>query len=234
MGAINVFIEGRNNNPPPLKIYRRFTTGRSGPQLKKKSVFKSTRKGMVAMGGRNGQPVNLILANGRSHHLTKAVVEQRKAAEIKTGTKTLKCPDYVKANVIAFARWKEIIKIYKDVDFVSSGDIGMLARYCMTYSEYLELLERKKRINHISENSDDVEDYVLSNELFSAVVQKQLLDMISTEAILRLDTAINKKMDMLLKMEDRSFLNPLAKVKNIPKKAPDKANPLAARGFGDV
>ena len=186
------------------------------------------------MGGRNGQPTSLILAKGRSHHLTKAVIEQRKAAEIKTGTQSLKCPDYVKNDVNAFKRWKEIIKIYKDVDFVSSGDIGMLARYCMTHAEYMELLKRKKRINSISEDPDEVEDYIQGEERFDSRVQKQLLDMISTNAILRIETAINKKMDLLIKMEDRSFLNPLAKVKNIPKKEPEKANPLADRGFGDV
>lgn len=172
----------------------------------------------MAVGGRNGQPVELILTKGRSHHLTKEVIEHRKAAEIKTGSKTLRCPAYVKNNVNAFNRWKEIMKIYKEVDFVSSGDVGFLARYCMTYSEYMELLERRKRINHIAQNSGDVEDYILDNEAFSNRIKKQLLDMISTDAILRLDTAINKKMDLLIKMEDRSFLNPLAKVKNIPKK----------------
>lgn len=51
---------------------------------------------------------------------------------------------------------------------------------------------------------------------------------------LQLESAINKKMDLLIKMEDRSFLNPLAKVKNIPKKEQEKANPLAAKGFGNV
>jgi hypothetical protein len=42
-------------------------------------------------------------------------------------------------------------------------------------------------------------------------------------------------MDMLIKMEDRLFLNPLSKVKNIPKKEePGKTDPLASKGFGNV
>lgn len=41
--------------------------------------------------------------------------------------------------------------------------------------------------------------------------------IISTDGLLTVETAINKKMDMLIKMEDRLFLNPLAKIKNIPK-----------------
>ena len=180
------------------------------------------------MGGRNGQPVSLILANGRSHHLTKEVIEQRKAAQIKTGTKSLKCPDYVRNDVNAFKRWKEIIKIYKDVDFVSSGDVGMLARYCMTHSEYLRLLDSRKHLEALEADWSQYGDIL--PEDFSYRIDQ----ILKLNPLLQLETAINKKMDLLIKMEDRSFLNPLAKVKNIPKKEPEKANPLADRGFGDV
>ena len=185
------------------------------------------------MGGRNGQPIELILAKGKSHHLTKAVIEQRQAAEIKTGTHTMRCPDYVKNDVNAYKRWKEIIKIYKEADFVSSGDVGFLGRYCMAHAEYIELLKRKKRINSISEDPDEVEGYIWDSDDFNGRVKKQLSDMISTDAILRLDTAINKKADLLIKMEDRSFLNPLAKVKNIPKKEEPKQKDEDAYLFGD-
>ena len=185
------------------------------------------------MGGRNGQPIELILAKGKSHHLTKDVIEQRKAAEIKTGTKSLRCPDYVKNDVNAYKRWKEIIKIYKDADFVSSGDVGFLGRYCMAHAEYIELLKRKKRIDSISEDPDEVEGYIWDSDDFNGRVKKQLSDMISTDAILRLDTAINKKADLLIKMEDRSFLNPLAKVKNIPKKEESAQADPDSYLFGD-
>lgn len=180
------------------------------------------------MGGRNGQPVNLILANGRSHHLTKTVIEQRKAAEIKTGTQTLRCPDYVKNDVNAFKRWKEIIKIYKDVDFVSSGDVGMLARYCMTHSEYLRLLDNRKHLEALEADWSQYDNILPDN--FSDRIEQ----ILKLNPLLQLETAINKKMDLLIKMEDRSFLNPLAKIKNIPKKEPEKVDPLASRGFGDV
>ena len=180
------------------------------------------------MGGRNGQPVELILAKGRSHHLTKEIVEQRKASEIKTGTKTLKCPDYVKNDVNAFKRWKEIIKIYKDVDFVSSGDVGMLARYCMTHAEYIRLLENRKHLEALEA------DWSQYGDIFPEDFSFRIEQILKLNPLLQLETAINKKMDLLIKMEDRSFLNPLAKVKNVPKKEPEKQDPLAARGFGDV
>jgi len=194
---------------------------------KKKSVFESFGKGVVAMGGRNGQPVNLILAKGLSHHLTKAVIEQRKAAEIKTGTKNLKCPDYVKNDVNAFKRWKEIIKIYKDADYVSSGDVGMLARYCMTHSEYLRLLDSRKHLEALEADWSQYGDIL--PEDFSYRIDQ----ILKLNPLLQLETAINKKMDMLLKLEDRAFLNPLAKVKNVPKKEPPAQEDPNAGMFGD-
>ena len=179
------------------------------------------------MGGRNGQPVSLILAKGRSHHLAKEVIEQRKAAEIKTGTQVLRCPNYVKNDVNAFKKWKEIIKVYKDVDFISSGDTGLLGRYCMAFSEYLKLLEQKKRI----------ENFEISYERLSEHFDAELLDGLDSffrfGPVMQLDSAINKKMDMLLKMEDRSFLNPLAKVKNIPKKEAQTPADPDSYLFGD-
>lgn len=179
--------------------------------------------------GRNGQPIDILTANGKKH-LSKAEIQQRKDSEIKFGadtkTKSLRCPDYVKADINAFKRWKEIIKIYKDVDFVSSGDIGMLARYCMTHSEYLKLLDQKKRIERFEI------DYERLLEHFDAELLEGLDAFFRFEPVMQLDTAINKKMDMLIKMEDRSFLNPLAKVKNVPKPKKEDKTPSKFGRFG--
>ena len=180
--------------------------------------------------GRNAQPIELIKANGKSHHITKAEIERRKEAEIKLGGKELLCPGYVKNDVAAFSKWREIKHIYKDVDFVSSGDTGLLGRYCMTFSEYLKLLEKMKEMSNIY--NDDVEDYLDNSEEFDYKVKKQIMNMITTDGILRIETAINKKMDMLIKMEDRLFLNPLSKVKNVPKQEPIKPHNLLESEYG--
>lgn len=173
------------------------------------------------MGGRNALPIDIIEANKKSH-LTKAQIEHRKNSEIKLGNANLKCPKQVKKDKIAAKKWKEITEIFKDTSFVSSADVGLLGRYCIAFSEYYDLLERRKRLNKIHDDSDDVEDYINNSDEFNLKIKKQLLDMVSTSAMLKIDAAINKKMDVLLKMEDRMFLNPLAKVKNIPKKEDDK------------
>jgi len=180
------------------------------------------------MGGRNAKPIALHLAEKNPNRLTKAEIERRQKSEVKLGDQKLKCPGFVKADVNAYAKWKEIIKIYKDLDFVSSGDIGLLARYCMTFSEYLQLLEHRKRVGQFNADWSEYEDR-LPEEYIDCLNRYMRLNV-----DLQIDNAINKKMDQLVKMEDRLFLNPLAKVKNVPKKEPKQEDPLANKGFGNV
>ncbi len=170
--------------------------------------------------GRNAQPVELLMAKGKKH-LTKAEIEQRKNNEIKVGNSKLTCPSYVKNDSIAYKKWKEIIKIYKDIDFVSSGDVGLLSRYCMTFSEYENLIKIRKNINILDFNAEDEEEiykaFKEAPEYRVKYILKKIEYILSSDGLLTLESAINKKMDMLIKMEDRLFLNPLAKVKNVPK-----------------
>lgn len=175
------------------------------------------------MGGRNAKPISIL-----EGHRTKAEIAARQEAEIKLGNNKLKCPDFVKNDIEAYKKWKEVTKLYKDVDFVSSGDIGLLARYCKTFSEYLILQNAYQRTSDIHYDCKELDEAINGDyydeednkvkALFSYKVKKQLRDLFSIGAVLTIETAINKKMDMLIKMEDRLFLNPLAKIKNVPKK----------------
>jgi phage terminase small subunit len=177
--------------------------------------------------GRNGQPIDILIAKGKKH-LTKGEIETRKKSELKLGINKLRCPSFMKNDVAAYAKWKEINKVYKDVDFVSSGDTGLLARYCMTFSEYQRMLIQRSRIDNFEVNYKQLEQH------FDAELLEGLDTFFKFEPVMQLENAINKKMDMLIKMEDRLFLNPLAKVKNIPKTEPEKKDPLTEKGFGNV
>jgi phage terminase small subunit len=174
----------------------------------------------VMVMGRNAQPIDLMLVKG-AKHLTKAEIDHRKKTEIKTGDCRLRCPTFVKNDVVAYAKWKEIIKVYKDINFVSSGDTGLLARYCVTFSEYLTLLDQKRRIQNFEVN------YERLSEQFDPELLEGMDSFFKFDPVMKLDGAVNKKMDMLIKMEDRMFLNPLSKIKNIPKKAEKEVDPNA-------
>ncbi|MCL6557389.1 MAG: hypothetical protein K6U74_01060 [Firmicutes bacterium] len=144
--------------------------------------------------GRNAQPVELILAKGRSHHLTKAEIEKRKAVQIKTGQRTFKASEQVMTDPVALAKFKQLKKLFKDIEFVEGLDENLINRYCLTYSQLQDLLE------------------------YRAATAGAL----GFDEMLKLDARIDKKQDLLIKMEDRMFLNPVARLKNVPKKEPQK------------
>lgn len=175
--------------------------------------------------GRNAKPVALHIAEGNPNRLTKEQLKNRQAAEVKLGKTELtklRPPVFVKNDDIALKYWKQLLKEYKSaaeqgVELLTSSDVGMLALYCKTYSEYERLLRAYQSIDQIAFDTIDLEQYLEDSEEFDYKVRQQLRKMIAVDGLLRIETAINKKMDMLIKMQDRLFLNPLAKVKNVPK-----------------
>lgn len=196
--------------------------------------------------GKRAQPIDILKANGRKH-LTKEEIENRKKSEIKFGESRLKCPDYVKHDPVALKKWRELIKEYKaaaekKIELVKSSDVGILAMYCKTFSEYQTLLKAHQRVSEIHYDCDELNDaidgsyYDAESEedkaLFSYKVKKQLRDLFAISGILAIETAINKKMDMLIKMEDRLFLNPLSKIKNVPKPQKEDAPVSKFAKFG--
>ena len=181
--------------------------------------------------GRNAKSVALHLAQGNPNRLTKAEIEARKQCEVKLGKSELrnvKVPDYVKLDVHAYKKWQELIKNYKEaakdgIEILTTSDIEILAKYCTTYSEYIGLIDRRKRIDTIDFVGLDDK---LKNKL-KGEKRKSTNELLKLDHIIKLETAINKKHEILIKLEDRLFLNPLSKVKNVPKKEKEKDyNPL--------
>lgn len=190
-------------------------------------------------GGRPAVPVALHLMKGNKRHLTAAEIKKRQQSEVKLGDKKLVCPSYVRADKEAHKKWKEIVKLYKNIDFVSSADVGMMARYCVTFSEYLDLLHHREKIRTVGFTPDEGLAAVeaLAEKYGTRRAEKmfeKIEYVLSVSGLLNLDKAINAKMNSLVQMEDRMFLNPLAKAKNIPKEEPKKADPLGDKGFGNV
>lgn len=179
------------------------------------------------MAGRNAKPIGLHLAEGNPSHLTKEEIDARTEAEIKLGAKDLaklKKPSFVTKDRAALKLWNELIKEYKEAaekgaKLLSSSDVGVLAIYCKTFSEYERLLAKYQQIEQIQIDSDVLSSYLEQAENTDGAGHKALLylsQLASLEGALKIETAINKKMDMLLKMQDRLFLNPLSKVKSVP------------------
>lgn len=181
---------------------------------------------MILGMARPAKPIEIIKAEGKTH-LTKEEIEFREKNEIKIGEnlskKTIKAPKFLSGDKVAVSKWKEVLNNYRGTDFVSTADLGLLARYCKTFSEYQNLVEYRDKISEIDFSGDDekVADETLSKSEVHEKKVSYILGimemMISVQGIMSIDNAINKKMTVLLQMEDRLFLNPLAKIKNIPR-----------------
>lgn len=195
------------------------------------------------MGGRHAQPIDILTAKGKKH-LTKKEIQHRKDSEIKLGGEKITCPQYVIHDTVAYKKWRDLIADYNKaktngIEIIKSSDAGILARYCKTYSEYISLLEHRTKISQIDIKPDESDKLAEALQLrFNTQRARKLFEkieyIISVGGLLTIETAINKKMDALIKMEDRLFLSPLAKVKNVPKKEPEPKDPLKERGFGNV
>lgn len=193
------------------------------------------------MAGRPAKPIELHLLNGNKRHLTKVEIEQRKKSEVQLGEHKLVCPPYVRHDKNAYKKWKEIVKLYKDIDFVSSADVGLMARYCMAFSEYINLTEHRKVCATIRVDTENGEDTDMLEVLAAKYPVKTAVKMFekieyvfSLSGVLAVDKALNAKMSTLVQMEDRLFLNPLAKIRNVPKKEVKQDDPLGDKGFGNI
>lgn len=180
--------------------------------------------------GRNAKSVALHLAEGNPNRLTKEEIRKRQDSEIKLGSfdlDNIKAPENVINDINAYKKWKAAMKNYKDaakdgIEIISSSDVDALSIYCITYSEYLSLIDRRKRIDQI--------DFVSLREdekLIQGEKRKSMNEILRLKEILSIETAINKKNDIIIKYQDRLFLNALSKVKNVPKKENKKPdNPM--------
>lgn len=193
------------------------------------------------MPGRPAKPIGMHIYDGKKH-LTKAEIKHRQENEIRLGTPDLKMPQSVRQNPVAKKKWKELEELYEGFDFVSSSDVGIISQLCLAYAELENLIHHLHTIEHIeSFEPDEVED--VEAEWGTRLGARQIRNMwnkinycMSVGGILAVNKAIDAKRSIIRSLEDRLYLNPLAKNRNVPKKPAEKPEetPLQKAGFGNV
>lgn len=106
------------------------------------------------MAGRNKQPVSLIVAKGKSHHLTKEEIETREAQEIKAPSDAVDPPD-----VLTKKQKKEFSEIAKqliDLKIMTNLDVDALARFIISRDMY-EKVTRKLRGSAVMSDIDKLD-----------------------------------------------------------------------------
>jgi phage terminase small subunit len=166
------------------------------------------------MAGRPSKPVQLLKLEGKSHR-TKAELEHRDKAEksLYTGT-TFKESPVVKADPIAHREFMRLKKLYKTIQYVDGLDEQIINRYCMLISQEQALAKMTERMRQDIYEVENVEDRLRIYESIAGVTDK-----------------VMKTRDMLLKLEDRMFLNPTARIKSIPKQPVEEKKESAMAQF---
>ncbi|MDC3414280.1 P27 family phage terminase small subunit [Terrihalobacillus insolitus] len=156
------------------------------------------------MAGRPSKPVQLVKMEGKSHR-TKKELEHREKMEqsLYTGIKFKESPA-VKSDPIAHKEFLRLKKLYKHIEYVDGLDQQIINRYCMTISQEESYA---KQIEILYEKINEVEGFEEQMKVY--------------DSINKATTKLNQIKDMLLKLEDRLFLNPTSRVKAIPKTPPE-------------
>jgi len=186
------------------------------------------------------KPLALIDFTGKSHHITKKIREERAETEITMGDHKFFASMAIKKNPDAHLKWLELTEFFVDHDikFVTTSDNDIIEMFCFAYSEYIELLEHRRAIKaivppaeeKISEISTELEQYFGSSEIKG--VMSKINFLLTVQGDLVLDKAINAKIELMLKLSDRLFLNPLSKIRSIPSRKAKEADPNKEL-FGD-
>jgi len=169
--------------------------------------------GETFMAGRPSKPVQLIKLEGNKDRRTKAELDHREKMEKKLQTGTIfKEEPATKADPVAHKEFLRLKKLYKEIEFVEGLDQATINRYCQLKGQeaflqdlYIELKKAIDSTKQITRKMDFYED-------MKEVITKQ-----------------NQVRDKMLKLEDRLFLNPVARMRSIPKKPTEekKKSPMA-------
>lgn len=184
----------------------------------------------------NAIPLKIHEATGKKH-LTNAEKEARRESEVKVPSGEIVCPDYVKRDSAAFSKWNEVAPILTEADLLKPADAGNLARYCMTYSEYLDLIRLRQEVSSLEpfcasegiELQKDMEDNLGYKR--SKMLWDKFEFIVSAEGVIAFDKAVNQKLQILLSYEDHLFLNMLSRIKNVLKKPEEKKTPAETLGL---
>lgn len=160
----------------------------------------------------------MLLLKGATH-LTKEEIERRKQAEddLKSGISKFHPTDQVLLNPIAKKTFIKLLVLYQDIDYVEGLDEAIINRYCMMTAE----ADRVQRLLvDMDEAIDDCETAKDKVMLYKSIASAEI--------------TVGRIRDRLLQMEDRLFMNPTSRVRNVPKKEKEKPISEFEKQFGDV
>jgi len=186
------------------------------------------RPGLEPVGGGGVAQARGFAARGVN--LGFLLVEIDVPGEVDLGAVRFPVPESVRQNAEALDLFRRKAKLYVDsgYTFATEADIEILARYAIAWSEYLDLVRSRRKI--LSQSYIPPEWHMI----YSHERCDELNNQLRLDDLVKADGAVTRKSAELTRLEDRLYLNPLARIKTIPKKsmkAPE-TDPLTSAGFG--
>lgn len=166
--------------------------------------------------GKNKQPMALTIMQGGNVKKSNETINRYKehTKKMQVGEKTLIASQNILNNPVALRKWNELTKIYSEFEFVTEVDTSAIEKYCIMTADWQHLIDCRRDI--MQKSTSNLGAYAVIKEM-------------------GLDEKINKKVDTLMHLEDRLFLNPLSRLKSVPKKQEEKKEShLESLGFGNL
>lgn len=127
--------------------------------------------------GRNKEPVDLILAKGKSHHISSEELEKRRKEEIKAKSDCILIPEFVPEHLKD--RFLFISQQLQDIGIMSNLDVDCLGRYVVYQYEWERAYEGLQKLKPIKKTgnryfaNEEYESLVnIVNKLQKAVKQE--------------------------------------------------------------
>lgn len=157
------------------------------------------------MAGRNSAPMQLVKAEGNKNRLTKEEMKHREKGEkaLQTG-QNFKEEPATKKDPFAHKEFLRLKKLYKEIEYVEALDQGIINRYCQLKSQDESLKNLYAALENDLDEAESAEERMKVFDGINSVMGKQ-----------------NQIRGMMLKLEDRLFLNPTSRIRSIPKNPED-------------
>lgn len=166
------------------------------------------------MAGRTSKPTALLKLEGKSHRTKKELQHREKAEKSLYTGETFKESPAVKVDPIAHKEFLRLKKLYNKIQYMDGLDEQIINRYCMLISQERRLASTLKWMQMDIEEVETFEDRMTIYQYIAGVTDR-----------------VMKTRDMLMKLEDRLFLNPSGRIRAIPKTPQDEKkdeDPMAA------
>lgn len=171
---------------------------------------------------RKAEPVNVILMKGKSHHLTKAEIAERLAAEAAVWPKddNIHCPSWLDKE--GRKEWRRIVSELQALDLMTNVDIASLAIYCDLVSRYIS-------------NSKDINERGLILHVERPTVNAEGETVMTMQEVVNPSVGQSQKYAQLIKTYLGEFgLSPSARVKLRPPEKKPEEETAAQRMWGRV